>query len=81
MIEKRVQAPTAMHDAKDKRVFVLNAVHNHIFTHGQAAEAGAKIFFARASDIGKTGERKETVRDGVDQAISNVDAAAFRGDV
>jgi len=79
--EQRLQLASAIDDAKDRRVLVFDAVHNHVFAHGEAAEAGAEIFLAWPSDIGEAGKRKETVRDGINPAIGNLDAAAFPGDV
>src|SRR6266478_4071727 len=66
-----------MNDAKDKLAFVFHAVHNHVFAHGQAAVSGAEIFLARTSDIGEAGKRVKTLGNGVDQAVGNLDAAAF----
>ena len=70
-----------MHDAKDKRVLVFDAVHNKYFPHGQAAVSGAEIFLAGTTDIGEAGEREETVCDGVDEVVRDLDAAAFLGNV
>lgn len=58
-----------MHDAKDKRALVFDAVHNHALPHGQAAVSGAEVFLAGTTDIGEAGEREETVCDGVDEAL------------
>jgi hypothetical protein len=70
-----------MHDEEDERVVVLDAVHDHMFSHGQTAVPGAKVLLARTPNVRKTGEREESVRDGVNQAIGNVDATAFLCDV
>ena len=70
-----------MHDAKDKHVLVFDAVDNHVFSHGQTAVSGAEIFLPGTTDIGEAGKREETVCDGVDQAVGNLDAAAFLRDV
>ncbi|HEY7333561.1 MAG TPA: hypothetical protein VH639_01665 [Bryobacteraceae bacterium] len=70
-----------MHHAKDKRILVFDAVHNHIFAHGQAAISQPEIFVARAPDIRKAGKGKETVGDGISQTVGNLDAAAFLGHV
>jgi hypothetical protein len=69
-----------MHDAKDKRGLVFHAVHNQVLSHRQAAVTGAEVL-SRTSDIGEAGKREETVRYGVDQAVRNLDAATFLGDV
>lgn len=70
-----------MNDAQDKHVLVFNTVHNGIFTNGKASVCGAEIFLAGTSHIGEAGKREETVRNGVDQAVGNLDAAAFLGNV
>jgi len=70
-----------VYDPKDKRALVFDAVHNHAFPHGQAAVSGAEIFLAGTTDIGEAGEREETVCDGVDEAVRDLDAAAFHGNV
>ncbi len=58
MLEERLQVAPAMRQAKDERVLVFDAVHNHIFAHG-----------ARTSDIREAGNEGETIRDGVDEAV------------
>jgi hypothetical protein len=70
-----------MHDAKDQRGLVFHDVHNHVFPHGEAALTGAEVFLAGTSNIGEAGKREETVCDGVDQAVGNLDATAFLRDV
>jgi hypothetical protein len=81
MAEKRLKVAAAMHDAKDKRVFVFEAVNDDVFAHGKAAVSRAEIILAGTSDIGKAGKREKTVRDSVDQPVGNFDAAAFLRDV
>ena len=46
-----------MHHAKDEGVLVFDAVHDHVFANGQAAESGAKIFRSGTSDIRELGKR------------------------
>jgi hypothetical protein len=70
-----------MHDPKDKRVFLLNAVNYHVFAPGKAAVSGAEIVLAGTSDIGKAGKRVKTVCDSFDQPVGNFDAPAFLRDV
>ena len=67
-----------MHHAKNQHVLVFDAVENDLAAFGQAAISGSELVIARTSDIRKA-ERKETVCDPVNQAISNVDVAAFLG--
>jgi hypothetical protein len=70
-----------MDDAKDKQVMVFDAAHNHIFSHGQAAASGAEIFLAGTTDIRETRKREETVCDGVDEVVRDLDTATLRGNV
>ena len=77
MAEKHIKVAPAMHDTQDKHVLVVNTVNDDVFAHGQAAASRAKIFIAGASDIKEAGEKQETICDGVDEAVSNLDAAAF----
>jgi hypothetical protein len=65
MAEEGLYLAVAMHDAKNKRVLVFDAVHNHVFPYGQAAIAGAEIFLAGTSDIGEAGNGVKTICDGV----------------
>lgn len=81
MAEQRLQVATSMHDAKDKRVLVLDAVHNHVFAHSEAAVSGAEILLPRASDVWEAGKCVKTVGDRVDQTVGNLDTAAFPGNV
>ncbi len=70
-----------MHNTKDKHICVFDVVDNNVFPHSQAAVPGAEIFFARTSDIGEARKCEETVCDGVNQVVSNLDAAALLGDI
>ena len=45
---------------KDKRVLVLDAVHNHVLTLGQTAISGAEILITGTPDIGEAGKLDET---------------------
>lgn len=54
-----------MHDTENQRVFIFDAVHNHVFAHSQPAVAWTEVFLSRPSDVGKAGKREETIRDGV----------------
>ena len=54
---------------------------DYVFTHGEAAAAEAEIFIARTPHVGEAGKQNETFCDGVNQAVRNLDAAAFLCDV
>jgi hypothetical protein len=81
MAEQGLKVAAAMRNTKDKHVAVFDAVHDNVFSDCHAAAAGAEVFIARASDVREAGQHKKAVGDGVDQAIGNLDAAAFLGDV
>ena len=49
--------------------------------YANTAASGAEIFIAGTSEIEEIGEYEEAVCDGVDQAVGNLDAAAFLRDV
>ena len=57
--ENRLQLAATMHDAKDECVPVFDTVHNHIFSHGQAAVSLAEVFFARTPNVAKASQRQE----------------------
>jgi hypothetical protein len=70
-----------MHNTQDKSILVFDTVNDDIFPNGHAAASGAEIFIAGTSEIEEAGEDEETVCDGVDQAVGNLDAPAFLRDV
>ncbi len=57
-------------------MLVLDPVHNHVFPNGQAAVSGAEILVWMANK-GEATEHKETICDVINQAIGNLDTAAF----
>jgi len=63
--EKGLDLAAAMDYAKDKGVLVFDAVNDDVLAHGKATSSGAEIFSAGTSDIGKAGQREETVGDSV----------------
>ena len=70
-----------MHYPKDLHAIILYAVHDHIFTDGQAAVSGAEITFTRTSQVRKARQREKTASDGIDETIGRLETAAFRRDV
>ncbi len=70
-----------MYYAKDQGSLVFDAVHNNVFSYGETSVSRAEVVLPRTSYVGKPSKREETVRDGVDQAVGNLDASAFLGNV
>ncbi len=70
-----------MRDTKNKHVLGFKAVHDDVLAHSQASASNPEIFIAGTPDIGKAGEVKKTICDGVNQPVGNLNAAAFLGDV
>jgi hypothetical protein len=70
-----------MHNTQDQRIFIFDTVNDHIFAHSHAAASGPEIFIAGTSDIREAGKDEKTVCEGVDQAVGNLNAAAFLRDV
>jgi hypothetical protein len=66
---------------QNKRVIAFDAVHDDVFTHWKTTYAGAQIVRAPAADSGMLRQYPESVRDGVDKAVGNFDAAALARNV
>ena len=81
MAEKSLYIASAMCHPKNENVIGIDAVHDYVFTHGEAAAPEPEIFIAGAPHIGKAGKQNETIGNRVDQAGRNLDAAAFLRDV
>ena len=79
--EKSLELTAGVNDAQNKHVLVFDKIQNRIFANGKAPVAGAEIFLAGTSHIGKAGKREEAVCNGVDEAVGNLDAATFLGNV
>ena len=81
MAEKSLYIASAMCDPKNENVIGFDAVHDYVFTRGEAAAPEAEIFIEGTPHIGEAGKRNETVCNRVNQAGRNLDAAAFLRDV
>jgi hypothetical protein len=79
--EERFNIAAASHYVQDEDVLAFDTVNDDIFAAGKAPQTGAEVLVATASQIGVAGEKKKSVRDGINQAIGNFDASAFPGDV
>ena len=66
-----------MDDAQDKHAFPFNAVDDNVLSNGEATTADAKVFVTRTTEVGKSGEQNETIGNGVDQTVSNLDAGGL----
>jgi hypothetical protein len=63
-----------VHHVKNQHVHAINAVDDDILAYGKASQAGAQIV-AEATYIGMIAKKKETVGNGISQAISDLYAA------
>jgi hypothetical protein len=70
-----------MCDPKNEDIVGFDAIDDNVLTHGEAAAPEAEILIAGPSHVGEAGKQNETVRDGVNQTVRNLDAAAFLCDV
>ncbi len=81
MTKERLKIPAASRNVKNHHIHVRDAVNDHILANGKAAQAGAQIVIAAAAHVGMAGQKKEALGNGVNQAVGNLDAAAFLGNV
>jgi hypothetical protein len=79
--EKSLYLASAMCDPKNEDIVGFEAVDDNVFTHGEAAAPEAEIFIPGTPHVWEAGKQNETVCDGVNQAVCNLDAAAFLCDV
>ena len=66
---------------KNQHVVLFDAVDDDILAHGKTPQARAQILIAVASDVRVSGKKIETLGDGINEPVGNLDAAAFFGDV
>jgi hypothetical protein len=66
--------------AKDSHVPAIKVVENHIIADRKAARAGKQVV-AGGSDPWMAGQKTEPAGNGIDQALGDVGAAGFPGDV
>jgi hypothetical protein len=55
-------------------------VKDEVLAHGKATQSGPQVF-AEAADMGIAGDEDKTISDEINEAISDVRAAALPGDV
>ncbi len=67
-----------MHHVKNQHVYAVNAVDDDILAYGKASQARAQIV-AEATTVGMIAKKKETVGNGINQAISDLYAATVSG--
>jgi hypothetical protein len=59
-----------------QHVLLFDAVDDDILAHGKTAQPWAQILIAMASDMRVAGKEIETLRDGVNKPVGDLDAAA-----
>jgi hypothetical protein len=76
--EKSLYIASAMCDLKNEDIVGFDAVDDNVFTHAEAAAPEAEIFIAGTPHVGEAGKQNETVCDGVNQPVRNLDAPLSR---
>jgi hypothetical protein len=76
--EHRFDITAAARHVKNKHVYAINPIDHEILTYGKTSQARAQIV-AEATYIGMIAKKKETVGNGINQAISNLYAATISG--
>src|SRR5882762_2582985 len=66
---------------ENQHVLLFDAVDDDILAHGKTAQARAQILISVSSDMRVASEKIETLRDGVNKPVGDLDAAAFFSDV
>src|ERR1017187_1514273 len=79
MPEQRFQVAAAASYMQNQDFPVFHTIDDDVLPPNKDSKAGAQIFVAPASDVGKTGKQKKPVGDGIDHAVGNLNAVAFFG--
>lgn len=69
-----------MNYAQDDHIFILDAIHNDIFSNGKTTRPSAEIL-PGTPHVRKSGKEEKTVCDGFSEAARYFHTAAFRCDV
>ncbi len=81
VVEQRFKVAAAVYYSENENVRTLDAIHDDVIAHCEAARAGAKIFIAGAADVRETGEKRETASNLVNQAGGHIHAGALLGSI
>lgn len=79
-MEHPLNIAVAVQHMKNQHVRVFNAIDDDLLPDGKTPQAGAQIL-PEAPYIGVDGKKKETVGDGINKAIRDLNAATFSGNV
>jgi hypothetical protein len=66
---------------KNHHIIVFDAIDDDVLADGKASEAGAQILVTAATHERVANEKIEALRDGVNEPVGNIHAAAFLCDV
>jgi hypothetical protein len=66
---------------KNENVASLDPMNYDIGPDRQTSETGTQVVITAASKLRMFGKQQEVVGDGIDQALSNINAATSRGNV
>src|ERR1019366_7329404 len=81
MPEQRSSVAAAAYQMENQNVLVSDPIDDDVLPDNKTSQARAQIFVAAASHLGKAGQEKEPVGDGINHAVGNLDAAALLGHV
>lgn len=70
-----------MGHAKNQHVLILDTINYNVLAHGKTPCANAEVVVAGAAQVRMAGQEKKAVGDGIDQAVCDLNATAFFGDV
>jgi hypothetical protein len=62
---------------KNKNVLLLNAVNDDVLAYRKTTKTGAQIVITASSNVRMACKKVETLSDGIDEPIGNLDAAAL----
>src|ERR1035437_3441286 len=79
MPEQRSKVAAAAYHMENKNLLPFQAIDDDVLPDNKAPQARAQIFVAAASHLGKAGQKKKPVGDGINHAVGNLDAAALLG--
>ena len=66
---------------ENQHVLPFESVDDDVLAYRKATQARTQVLIASASDVRVAGQEVETLRNGIDEAVGNLNAAAFFGNV
>ena len=81
LAEQLIQIPSAVHNAKNEHIFVLDKVNDNVLTDRKTAEPNAKVIVAGTSQVRMDSQQEKPLSDGINELVGDLDASALFGDV